>query len=103
MRRLEKSIENLMKSYGEYGLVNHSGGRNLPSRESVEEILHSLDELLFPGFREQAELDRNNLRLITSERVSRLARELIREVEKSMGFALRRGKEAGHSEYGGQH
>ena len=91
MRRLEKSIEMLMESYNEYGLVNHSGKDNLPSRESMEDILFNLDELVFPGFREQEELDHNNLRLIAGERVNRLARELIREVEKSMGFAVRTG------------
>ena len=89
MRRLEKSLGLLMKSYEEYGLVNHSGGKNLPSRAAIEEILYCLDELLFPGFREQVELDQRNLRLITSERVSRLARELIREVEKSICFVSR--------------
>ena len=106
MRRLEKSIESLMKSYEDYGLVNHSGGSNLPSRESIEGILRNLDELIFPGFREQAELDHNNLRLITEERVSRMARELIREVEKSIGFSMRLDREADKlssrpGEYGG--
>jgi len=93
MQRLEKSIENLMKSYGEFGLVNHSGGDNLPSRESIEDILRNIDELVFPGFREQEDLDFNNLSLITGERVNRLARELILEVEKSMCFALRHSQE----------
>jgi len=107
MRRLEKSIASLMKSYEDYGLVNHSGGDNLPSRESMEGILHNLDDLLFPGFREQSELDHDNLRLITGENVSRLARDLIREVEKSIGFAIRIGKDKTESaedqEYGGAH
>ena len=86
-----------MKSYEDYGLVNHSGGNNLPSRESMEDILRNLDELVFPGFREQEDLDYNNLRLITGERVNRLARELILEVEKSIGFSLRhsRGNDGG--------
>ena len=100
MRRLEKSIEYLIESFGEFGLVNHSGGNNLPSRESMEDVLRNLDELVFPGFREQTELDHNNLRLLTEERVSRLARELIREVEKSIGFAMRRDRKP---EYGGAH
>jgi len=95
MRRLDKSIEQLMKSYEDYGLVNHSGGNNLPSRESMEDILLNLDELVFPGFREQEDLDRSNLALITGERVNRLARELIKQVEKSMCFSLRA---AGHIE-----
>lgn len=103
MRRLEKSIESLMKSYGEYGLVNHSGGINLPSREGMEVILHSLNEIVFPGYREQEELDHNNLRLITGERVNRLARTLIREVEKSIGFALRQSANTAPAEYGGAH
>jgi serine O-acetyltransferase len=104
MRRLEKSIEHMIRSYDEYGLVNHSSGNNLPSRESMEAIILNLDELVFPGFREQAELDHNNLRLITAERINLLARELIREVEKSIGFALRLGRDNDDSsEYGGIH
>ena len=105
MRRLDKSIELMMKSYKEYGLLNHSKGANLPSRESIEEVLRNLVELIFPGFREQVELDHNNLGLITGERINRLARELIREVEKSIGFALRIGREEDEfsGEYGGLH
>ena len=105
MRRLDKSIELLMESYRSYGLVNHSGGDNLPSRESMEDILRNLEELLFPGYREQEELDHNNLRLITGERINYLARKLVRELEKSIGFALRHDRSAGEISpvYGGPH
>jgi serine O-acetyltransferase len=92
-----------MNSYEEYGLINHAGGENLPSRESIESILSDLDELVFPGYREQEELDHDNLRLITGERISHLARKLIREVEKSIGFALRRPGGRPGGEYGGPH
>ena len=92
MHRLEKCVDIMMESYGDYGLVNHSGGDNLPSRKSMEDILRNLDELLFPGYRELEELDHNNLKLITGERINHLARSLIREVEKSIGFALRTGR-----------
>lgn len=91
MDRLEKSIDSLMESYSIYGLVNHAGGANLPSRESVEDILRGLGDLIFPGFRENGELDHNNLRLTTAEMVNHLARELIREVEKSISFSARNG------------
>ncbi|MDR3139583.1 MAG: serine O-acetyltransferase [Treponema sp.] len=91
MRRLGKSIEALVNSYGSYGLVNHSGGDNLPSRESIEDILYGLDELIFPGFRENKGLDHDNLQLITAERVYHIARELVREVEKSIVFSFRKG------------
>jgi serine O-acetyltransferase len=80
-----------MESYRVYGLVNHAGGVNLPNRESIADILRGLEELIFPGFRENQGLDHNNLRLITAETVNHLARELIREVEKSISFSARNG------------
>jgi serine O-acetyltransferase len=89
MRYLDKSIEGLVNSYNSHGLVNQFGGQNLPSRDSVAEILRGLEELLFPGFRKDEALDHDNLALITAEKVYRIARDLIREVEKSMAFALR--------------
>jgi serine O-acetyltransferase len=72
-------------------MVNHSGGANLPGRGSIEDILHGLDEIIFPGFWENQGLDHNNLRLITAEKVNHLARELIRETEKSLVFSARNG------------
>jgi len=80
-----------METYGSYGMVNHSGGANLPGRENIARIVRGLDELIFPGFRENQGLDHSNLRLITAEKVNYLARELIREVEKSLAFSVRVG------------
>jgi serine O-acetyltransferase len=91
MDRISKSIDSLMETYGSYGMVNHSGGANLPGRENIARIVHGLDELIFPGFRENTGLDHNNLRLITAEKVNQLARELIYEVEKSLAFSVRSG------------
>jgi serine O-acetyltransferase len=80
-----------MEAYSAYGMVNHSGGANLPSRESIARIVEGLEELIYPGFRENQGLDHGNLRLITGEKVNRLARELIRETEKSLAFSARNG------------
>jgi serine O-acetyltransferase len=94
MHRLNKSIDALMDSYRAYGLVNQSGGANLPSRASIEDILQGLQELLFPGFRANERLDHDNLRLLTAERAYRIARQLVREVEKSLAFSVRNGDTA---------
>jgi len=91
MDRIGKSVDSLLENYGSYGMVNHSGQTNLPGRENIARILQELDELIFPGFRENNDLDHNNLRLITSEKVNHIARELIREVEKSLAFSVRTG------------
>jgi serine O-acetyltransferase len=91
MNRLDKSVESLVESYKEFGVVNHSGAVNLPSRESVMDILADLDEILFPGFRENEDLNHDNLKMFTAERANRLARKLMTEVEKSISFSSRNG------------
>jgi serine O-acetyltransferase len=91
VHRLNKSIDALVDSYSFHGLVNHSGGDNLPSQAAIGDILFGLNELIFPGFRESSGLDHDNLQLITAERVNHLARELVREVERSIGFSVRKG------------
>ncbi|MDR1047785.1 MAG: serine acetyltransferase, partial [Treponema sp.] len=63
MNRLDRSIDALMESYGAYGIVNHTGGANLPNSEAIEQILKGLESLIFPGFRENIRLDHNDLRL----------------------------------------
>ena len=78
-----------MSSYNTLGLVNPAGDANLPSKRSIEKILRELTELLLPGFGEMESLDHDRLYLITAERVSRVARNLEREVEKSVAFGLR--------------
>jgi serine O-acetyltransferase len=92
LQRLHRSIEALVSSYDTYGLVNQAGSENLPSRDSIEDILRGLDELVFPGFREFGALDHDNLRLSSAEKVYHLARELIGEVEKSIAFSSRLGE-----------
>jgi serine O-acetyltransferase len=91
MKRLEKSIDTLLKNYDDYGMVNHSGGENLPGRESIEDIVRALEDLLFPGFLENVRTDNGCLRTLTSGKVHHLAKNLTHEVEKSLAFSVRLG------------
>ena len=91
MTRTEKSVDSLLENYEAYGMVNHSGAVNLPGRESVDSIVRSLEELLFPGFLENVCTDREPLRKITMEKVNKLSPVLRREVEKSLAFSVRHG------------
>ena len=92
MKRIEKSINLLLENYNNYGMVNHSGGENLPGRESVENIVRGLEELLFPGYLENVRTNNGNLRIFTEEKVKALAYTLVREVEKSLAFSVRLGE-----------
>jgi serine O-acetyltransferase len=91
MPGLTKITEALLESYGKDGLINPAGEANLPSKKSVKEILRELTELVLPGFGEADPLDHDNLELITAERLNRAARNLEREVEKSVAFGVRAG------------
>ena len=91
MKRIEKSIDSLLENYNSRGMVNHSGGENLPGRESVRNIVHSLEDLLFPGYLENGIADIENLRNITSDKVKKLWQAISREVEKSLAFSVRLG------------
>ena len=92
MSRIGKSIDLLLENYDTFGMVNHSGGENLPGRESIENIVRGLEELLFPGYLENVRTDNGNLRSTTTEKVNQIAQNLAREVEKSLAFSVRLGK-----------
>ncbi|MDR1903904.1 MAG: serine acetyltransferase [Treponema sp.] len=91
MHMLEKSIDLLINSYNSIGLVNHREGEKLPSKDSIAHILYSLDELIFPGFRETTGIEHTDLTLSTPEKIYHIAGELIRDVEGSIAFSSRNG------------
>ena len=91
MNRLEKSIGALLENYRSHGMVNHSGAVNLPGRESVDSIVRGLEELLFPGFLENLNTDKDALRNVTIEKINNLSLALRSEVEKSLAFSARLG------------
>ena len=91
MSRIGKSIDLLLENYDTFGMVNHSDGENLPGRESIENIVRGLEELLFPGYLENVRTDNGSLRNTTAEKVTQIAKDLAREVEKSLAFSVRLG------------
>ena len=90
MTRLERCIDSFLENYEAYGMVNHSGVMNLPGRESVDSIVHGLEELLFPGFLENISTERESLRKNTAKKIKKISLALRSEVEKSIVFSVRR-------------
>jgi len=87
--RTEKSVDSLLENYEAYGMINHSGVMNLPGRESVDNIVRDLEELLFPGFLENVRTDKESLRKNTAKKIKKISLALRREVEKSIVFSMR--------------
>ncbi len=88
MQTIDESIENILKSYCQYGGINLDEAVNFPNRENVVSILHELQALIFPGFRFAQEIDIDNLRFVTGERVNRIILILSKEIKKALVYVI---------------
>jgi serine O-acetyltransferase len=86
---LDDVVESILSSYRELGGINHLEGANLPSRQSIERIIAELESLIFPGFEAEEALTQEGIRYTIGERVVRVSRLLVPEVEKSIQYACR--------------
>ena len=86
IHKLDSLIESVLDSYETLGGINHLEGPNLPSRQSVSAIVDELESTVFPGYRDEANLDRLNIRFILGEKITRIAKDLINETEKSLRY-----------------
>ncbi len=84
MSELDGAIERILASYEQYGGINLTDSHNFPNRESVIGALADIENVIFPGFREDAGLERDSLRFVTGERLHRVVRNLTGEVLKAI-------------------
>ncbi|HRY81064.1 MAG TPA: serine acetyltransferase, partial [Spirochaetia bacterium] len=89
MDALASTIRKLLASYEEAGGINHSDGPNLPSKQSVAAIVDDLETLAFPGYRREDGIVDTNADFLIGELVHRTARNLVRELERSLDYRLR--------------
>jgi serine O-acetyltransferase len=87
--KLDKLVSAILKSYEKLGGINHLEGPNLPSRQSISNIVDELESLIFPGFRDEANLERINLSYILGEKITRITKTLINESEKSLRYSCK--------------
>ncbi len=86
MSNLDERIDRILASYDTYGGINLTDSQNFPNRESVVTVLSDLENVIFPGFREDSCLDRETLRFVTGERLHRIVRNLTGEVLKAIKY-----------------
>jgi serine O-acetyltransferase len=83
---LDKLKSALLRSYDEYGGINHLDGANLPSEESVNRLAYDMMHLLFPGFFDQTAITRQDIPEVTEKRLTDIFDQLQTEIEKAMRF-----------------
>ena len=86
VNKLDSLVELILDSYDTLVGINHLEGPNLPSSQSVSAIVDELETLIFPGFRDEANLEKANLKYVLGEKIARIAKTLIHETEKSLRY-----------------
>jgi len=89
MDAIERAIGLLLDSYEKVGGVNHSNGPNLPSREAVVGALRDVVTLVFPGFREDEDIDDTNIQYVAGELAHRAAKVLVKETMRGLEYKYR--------------
>jgi serine O-acetyltransferase len=81
---LQHITEALLRSYEEHGGINHLDGTNLPSEGSVNKLASEFMHLLFPGYFEQAPVNKQSLPEVTTTRLEAVCTRLRAEAEKAL-------------------
>lgn len=85
-------IDNILNSYDKYGLVNRSDAENFPNRQNVVAVLSDLQSLIFPGFRQAEDIDPDNIRYITGQKVNNIIANLTKEIQKALIYTMTQQK-----------
>jgi serine O-acetyltransferase len=85
-QKIDQLVEKIITSYEKIGGINHIEGPNLPSQTSIRQIVNEFQSLVFPGYREEEEINKLNIKYRVGERITGIVRNLSPEVEKSMQY-----------------
>jgi serine O-acetyltransferase len=75
--------DEILSSYT-VGGINHSDGKDLPSKRAVAQLCEDLLQLLFPGFHDLEPIASTHLRRVTAHRVRTIAERIADEACKSL-------------------
>jgi len=85
---MDSLIDNILNSYKEFGGINESGVESFPNRENVVDVLHELQFLVFPGYKNAEEINSENIRYITGQRVNKIITILTKEIQKALLYEI---------------
>lgn len=89
---LPELADEIMENYEKFGGINRLRGKDLPSKETVIEILEDLLTVIFPGYLGRVEVTKSNIKYFLGNILHSTYQRLIAEVEKSLRYVCRRVK-----------
>jgi serine O-acetyltransferase len=87
---LPRLVDDIMGNYQTFGGMDHLGGRDLPSKKVVTEVLEDLFTILFPGYLGKEEITKANVKYHLGATLTSVHTRLTQEVEKSLKYICRK-------------
>jgi serine O-acetyltransferase len=82
--RHQEIVARLLESYARHDEMSHLTGGCLPNREAVWDIVEDLLRILFPGYLDRSGMPKEQLAVLTRERLDSVERRLVSEIEKGL-------------------
>ena len=86
-------VDKIMRNYETFGGMDHLGGKDLPSKKVVIEVLEDLLTMVFPGYLGKTGITKSNIKYFLGSTLTSVYTRLTREVEKSLKYICRKVKE----------
>ena len=84
--RIEDITKDIIKTFRASEGINNLSGPNLPSRQSIIDIITTLESIIFPGYQEKEHLEDEMLLFNIGEKLMRASQGLIDEISKSIRY-----------------
>jgi serine O-acetyltransferase len=84
--RVEDITKEIIKTFRASEGINNLSGPNLPSRQSIIDIITILESIVFPGYQEKEHLEDEMLLFNIGEKLMRASQALIDEISKSLRY-----------------
>ncbi len=84
----DKIIDNILESYEKNGLINRSNAENFPNRQNVVAVLSEIQSLVLPGFKIAEDINPDNIRYITGQKVNNIIASLTKEIQKALIYTI---------------
>ena len=88
--QLPQMIDEIVETYGKESPIAHYDTAQIPSKESVIDILEDLKDLLFPGYFRQQEIDAYSLRYHIGNEINKIFEKLSLQISRSIRHECRR-------------
>ena len=86
-------VDKIMKNYEAFGGMDHLGGKDLPSKKVVVEVLEDLLTVFFPGYLGKTGITKSNIKYFLGTTLNSVYTRLTGEAEKSLKYICRKVRE----------